>query len=279
MKFSFFGSSLNKKAQEEVKRQAEHEKIRELRMKLRGEQRKIERDIHGIKNEEKQVEAQIKLAAKRGDMVSTKILAREVVRSRKSVDKLLQCKAQINSVLMSVLQTSATSKIASSLQKSSVVLEQVNKSISLPALNEDTHLFCIFPWILCLASKYFKGTHKEWSLEWMGLVQEMAEDAVDAMESDVEEEADAAVEAVINEIVAEVSAKLPSTSRFLPSNGTKLTSEVSTTPLPTHTWPFLWCLSENYQIALMPSEMDPRIIILKKIGFNPLRCILQIISV
>jgi len=53
-----------------------------------------------IKNEELKVKQSIKQAAKRGDMGTAKLLAKEIVRSRKAVARLHTSKAQMNSVVM-----------------------------------------------------------------------------------------------------------------------------------------------------------------------------------
>ena len=53
-----------------------------------------------IQREEEKVRKSIKNAAKRGDTGTAKMLAKEVVRSRKAVNRLHTSKAQMNSVVM-----------------------------------------------------------------------------------------------------------------------------------------------------------------------------------
>ena len=53
-----------------------------------------------IQREEDKVKKSIKEAAKRGDTSTCKMLAKEVVRSRKAVNRLHTSKAQMNSVMM-----------------------------------------------------------------------------------------------------------------------------------------------------------------------------------
>ena len=54
----------------------------------------------GIQREEDKVKRSIKAAAKRGDVSNAKTLAKEIVRSRKVVNRLHTSKAQMNSVMM-----------------------------------------------------------------------------------------------------------------------------------------------------------------------------------
>ena len=53
-----------------------------------------------IQREEGKVKKSIKDAAKRGDTSTCKMLAKEVVRSRKAVNRMHTSKAQMNSVVM-----------------------------------------------------------------------------------------------------------------------------------------------------------------------------------
>ncbi len=56
--------------------------------------------LAGIQREEDKVKKSIKDAAKRGDTQTCKMLAKEVVRSRKAVTRMHTSKAQMNSVVM-----------------------------------------------------------------------------------------------------------------------------------------------------------------------------------
>ncbi|CAF2114654.1 unnamed protein product [Brassica oleracea] len=73
------------------------QRLRDWQCKLRQECRNIERQIRGSK-EERTVQKAIKEAAKRNDMVSAKALAKEIVSSRRTVNKLYENKAQMNSI-------------------------------------------------------------------------------------------------------------------------------------------------------------------------------------
>jgi charged multivesicular body protein 3 len=74
--------------------------LRDWQRKLRQECRNIERQIRDIQKEERNVQKAIKEAAKRNDMVSAKALAKEIVSSRRTVNRLYENKAQMNSISM-----------------------------------------------------------------------------------------------------------------------------------------------------------------------------------
>ena len=58
----------------------------------------------GIQREELKVKKSIKDAAKKGHIDVAKILAKELIQSRKATSKLYTSKAQMNSILMSMQQ-------------------------------------------------------------------------------------------------------------------------------------------------------------------------------
>lgn len=76
------------------------ETTREWKRQLKSQQRALDKQIRGIQREEDKVKRSIKAAAKRGDIGNAKTLAKEIVRSRKAVNRLHTSKAQMNSVMM-----------------------------------------------------------------------------------------------------------------------------------------------------------------------------------
>ena len=100
------------------------DKVKEWKKQMRAEERKLDRQITSegcapgchldglppwltpppptpeIKNEETKVKQSVKQAVKRGDTSTAKMLAKEIVRSRKATARLYTSKAQMNSVVM-----------------------------------------------------------------------------------------------------------------------------------------------------------------------------------
>ncbi|XP_020598243.1 vacuolar protein sorting-associated protein 24 homolog 1-like, partial [Phalaenopsis equestris] len=76
------------------------QQLRDWQRRLRQECRYVERQIRDVEREERNVQKAIKEAAKRNDMASAKTLAKEIVRSRRAVNRLHENKAQLNSVSM-----------------------------------------------------------------------------------------------------------------------------------------------------------------------------------
>lgn len=174
------------------------EQVREWRSKMRKEQRVIDRQIGGIQREEAKVKKSIKDAAKKGQIDVAKILAKELVQSRKAVSKLYASKAQMNSVVMTMQQQLAMMRMSGSIQKSTDVMKAMQGLIKLPEIQAS---------MMDLSREMAKA----------GLIEEMMEDTFEGLEDDdLDEQADKEVDKVLFEItdgqlgvLGPVSTKLP----------------------------------------------------------------------
>ncbi|KAJ4834645.1 hypothetical protein Tsubulata_020213 [Turnera subulata] len=190
--------------------------LRDWQRKLRQECRNIERQIRGntdqmivfwwlingvvvvldVQREEKNVQKAIKEAAKRNDMGSAKALAKELVMSRKAVNRLYENKAQLNSISMHLGESVAIARTVGHLSKSAEVMKLVNNLMKAPEV---------------------AATMMEFSKEMTkaGVIEEMVTDAVDtALDSeDMEEEIEEEVDKVLSEIAGETAAQLPEAVR------------------------------------------------------------------
>eukprot|EP00128_Syssomonas_multiformis_P001412 Colp12_sorted_trinity150504_noHs@29865 len=157
------------------------EQVREWKTKLRSEERALERQILSIDREEKKLQVSIKQAAKKGDQDVCKILAKELVHSRKAKSKLYTSKAQINSVSLQMQNQLATAKISGAIAKSTEVMKAMNKLVKVPEI---------------------AAAMQELSKEMMkaGIIEEMVEDALDQDDAELEEAADEEVNKVLFEL-------------------------------------------------------------------------------
>ncbi|XP_074268209.1 vacuolar protein sorting-associated protein 24 homolog 1-like isoform X1 [Silene latifolia] len=168
------------------------ELLRDWQRKLRQECRNIDRQVRDIEREEKGVQKAIREAAKRNDMVSAKSLAREIVMSRKTVNRLHENKAQLNSISMHLGESVAIARTVGHLQKSAEVMKIVNNLMKAPQV---------------------AVTMQEFSKEMVkaGIIEEFVNEALDdALDSeDMEEETEEEVEKVLTELGTETAAQLP----------------------------------------------------------------------
>ena len=87
------------------------ELAKEWKRKLQKEARAIDREITNIKRQEDRAMKECKALAKANRLPAAKILAKEIVRTRKMVERMYMAKAQLNSV-SNTLQTSVCKFIA-----------------------------------------------------------------------------------------------------------------------------------------------------------------------
>lgn len=172
------------------------QQLRDWQRRLRQECRNIERSIRDIQREEKNVQKSIKESAKRNDMGSAKALAKEILMSRKAVNRLYENKAQLNSISMHLGESVAIARTVGHLSKSTEVMKLVNNLMKAPEV---------------------AVTMQEFSKEMTkaGIIEEMVNDTIDtALDSDdIEEETEEKVDKVLSEIAGETAAQLPEAVR------------------------------------------------------------------
>lgn len=74
--------------------------VKKWRQSLRGQERELEKQIRGIESEETKAKRSLKQVAAKGDKVSSRLLCKEIVKTRKAKEKIFVAKAQLNSVGM-----------------------------------------------------------------------------------------------------------------------------------------------------------------------------------
>ncbi|KAK1398356.1 vacuolar protein sorting-associated protein 24-like [Heracleum sosnowskyi] len=170
--------------------------LREWQRRLRRECLNVDRQIRDIEREEKNVQKAVKEAAKRNDMSSAKSLAKELIRSRRTVNRLHENKAQLNSISMHLGESVAIARTVGHLSKSAEVMKIVNNLMKAPQL---------------------AVTMQEFSKEMImaEVIEEMVNDSVDsALDSeDIEEETEEEVDKVLTAIAGETAAQLPQAVR------------------------------------------------------------------
>lgn len=153
----------------------------------------IDRQIRDIQREEEKVKRSIKDAAKKGQKDVCIILAKEMIQSKKAVNKLYASKAQMNSVLLSMKNQLSVLRMAGALQKSTEVMKAMQNLVKIPEI---------------------QATMRELSKEMMkaGIIEEMLEDTLEGMEDEeeMEEAAEAEVDRILYEVTAGALGKAPS---------------------------------------------------------------------
>ncbi|XP_064200224.1 charged multivesicular body protein 3 isoform X2 [Anguilla rostrata] len=167
--------------------------VNEWSLKIRKEMRVIDRQIRDIQREQEKVKRSIKDAAKKGQRDVCVVLAKEMVQSKRAVNKLYTSKAHMNSVLLSMKNQLSVLRVAGALQKSTEVMKSMQSLVKIPEI---------------------QATMRELSKEMMkaGIIEEMLEDTFEGMEDEeeMEEAAEEEVDKILFEITAGALGKAPS---------------------------------------------------------------------
>lgn len=159
------------------------EQVQEWCKKIRKEGYNLDRQINSIKREELKVTKSLKDAAKKGDTDVCKILAKEIINSRKSVNKLYTAKANLNSVQNQMKGQLATLKVSGSLAQSAEVMKSMNALVKIPETQKV---------MMDLSKEMMKA----------GILEEMLDDTMEGLNEseDLEEAAQEEIDKIILEL-------------------------------------------------------------------------------
>ncbi|XP_065083191.1 charged multivesicular body protein 3 [Ochlerotatus camptorhynchus] len=176
------------------------EMVQEWSSKLRKESYALDRQIRSIQREEDKIKRSLKEAAKKNDKEVCTILAKEILRSRKAVNKMYTSKAHINSVQLQMKNQLATVRVAGSLAKSTEVMQAMQSLVKLPEV---------------------AASMREMSKEMMkaGIIEEMIDETMESLEDvdEMEEEAQKEIDKVLWEITAGKLGEAPSAPMAAPT--------------------------------------------------------------
>lgn len=111
------------------------ERVKQVQSQLRSEQRQLDREIRNIDSGVSKAKLEIKRLAKKGDVKSAKILAREVVRSNAQRERLFVSKARLNSIGLQLNHQLAMFKVTGSMAKSAEIMKLSNALVRLPEMS------------------------------------------------------------------------------------------------------------------------------------------------
>lgn len=162
-----------------TKEERTKEKAREWQRQIRGDMRRLDRDINRIRQEEAKLKREIAVHAKKGNISSVRTLAVQVVRTRKASGRLERVKCSLSAVNLHLTTTTATMATGSSLKMSAKVMKQMNGLMDVPELQET-----------------MRQMRRE--MAKAEIVDEMIEESF--ADSDVEDEVDLEVARVLDEL-------------------------------------------------------------------------------
>ncbi len=157
--------------------------MREYKRSIDRSIRELDREREKIQMQEKKQISEMKQLAKKNQNEAVRIMARNLVQTRRYITKFHKMKAQLNGISLQITTMSSTAEMTNAMKKAGRCMAMMNKQLNLPEMQ-----------------KIMKDFAKE--TEIMDMKEEMVGDAIDgAMEGDDDEEEE---EALVNQVLDEI---------------------------------------------------------------------------
>ncbi|KAJ7109116.1 SNF7 family protein [Mycena epipterygia] len=168
------------------------ERLRQHQRSLAKAQRELDRERTKLEASEKKLIADIKKSAKDGQLNACKVMAKDLVRTRRYVQKFYQMRTQLQAVGLRIQTLRSNQQMADAMRGATRAMASMNRGLNLPGIQRIMTEF-----------------EKESSM--MDMKEEMMSDAVDDVmdeEEDEEEEGDKILKEVLDEIGVNLSQQL-----------------------------------------------------------------------
>ncbi|XP_035780477.1 charged multivesicular body protein 2a-like [Anopheles albimanus] len=173
------------------KRMSPDEMMRKNQRALNKAMRDLDREKMKMEQQEKKIIADIKKLAKENQMDAVKIMAKDLVRTRRYVRKFMLMKANIQAVSLKIQTLKSQNAMGEAMKGVTRAMTNMNRQLNMPQIQKILHEF-------------------EKQSEIMDMKEEMINDAMDdAMEDEGdEEETDAIVSQVLDELGLQMTDQL-----------------------------------------------------------------------
>eukprot|EP01122_Echinamoeba_exundans_P004469 TRINITY_DN1450_c0_g1_i2.p2 TRINITY_DN1450_c0_g1~~TRINITY_DN1450_c0_g1_i2.p2 ORF type:complete len:251 (-),score=68.00 TRINITY_DN1450_c0_g1_i2:995-1747(-) len=170
------------------KRKTPEEVVKEHQRTINRAIRELERERTRLQQSEKKIIMDIKKSAKVGQMGAAKIMAKDLVRTRKHVEKMYKMKTQLQTVSLRLQTIKSQHAMASAMAGVTKAMMKMNRQLNLPAIQKIMMEF-------------------ERQSEIMEMKEETIGDTMDDMMDDGEDE-EAETDNVINQVLDEIGIDL-----------------------------------------------------------------------
>ncbi|KEG06588.1 charged multivesicular body protein 2A [Trypanosoma grayi] len=181
-------------------RETPQEAMRKYKRGLDRTIRDIDRERNKLQQQERKIVVDMKKMAKQDQIDSVRILARDLVRTRKYQHKMYRMRTQIQGVALRIQTMQSTAQMATAMKGVAKAMHKMNTQMNLPEMQRVMREF-------------------EKQNEMMGMKEEMMNDAVDdVMDDEGEEEGETELELqkVMDEVGLEFKSKVGVVDAALP---------------------------------------------------------------
>lgn len=173
------------------KRLTPQEQLRKNQRQLERSQRELEREKTKLQQQEKKLIADIKKSAKQGQTKTMNIQARDLIRTRKQVDKFDKMKMQLQAISLRLQTIRSSNEMTNSMVNATRILNGLNNG----------------PLNLSQLSKISNDFQK--SMDMVDQKQEMVDDVMDdLMDDEIDEEDEEEINEVVGQVLDEIGIDL-----------------------------------------------------------------------
>ena len=181
------------------------ERIKEYNRQIKKSVREIDRERTALERQEKKLLADIKKAAKDGQMDSAKIMAKDLVRTRGYIKKMFKMKAHMEAVSLRLQTMSSSAQMAQCMKGVTKVMGKMNAKMSSANIQKIMMEF-------------------EKQNEMMGMKEEMMGDAMDeAFDDDDDDEEE---NSIVDQVLAELDVVQKDQMAVAPTTSAEASSAV-----------------------------------------------------
>ncbi|KAI0290487.1 SNF7 family protein [Russula brevipes] len=181
------------------------ERLRQHQRSLAKAQRELDRERTKLEQSEKKLITDIKKSAKGGQLNACKVMAKDLVRTRRYVQKFYQMRTQLQAVGLRIQTLRSNQQMADAMRGATRAMKSMNRGLNLPQIQRIMNEF-------------------ERESATMDMKEEMMSDAVDdVMDDDLEdeeEESDKILKQVLDEIGVGLSQQLADAPTSLATTST-----------------------------------------------------------
>uniref|UniRef100_A0A2P2I6C9 Charged multivesicular body protein 2a-like n=1 Tax=Hirondellea gigas TaxID=1518452 RepID=A0A2P2I6C9_9CRUS len=188
------------------KKMTPEEMLRKNQRALTKAMRDLDRERTKMEQQEKKIIADIKKMAKLGQMDAVKVMAKDLVRTRRYVKKFIMMRAQIQAVSLKITTLKSQNAMAQAMKGVTRAMMSMNNQLQLPQIQH-------------IMQEFEKQT------ELMNMKEEMMNDVIDdAMEGEGDEDES---DAIVSQVLDELGLQMTEGLGVLPSTGGTLTASTT----------------------------------------------------
>lgn len=182
------------------------ERLRKHQRALEKTQRELDRERVKLENQEKKLVQDIKKSAKNGQTGPLRVQAKDLVRTRRYIQKFYQMRTQLQAISLRIQTVRSNEQMMQSMKGATALLGSMNRQMNLPALQR-------------IAMEFEKEN------DIMDQRQEMMDDAIDDV-TGLEDEEES--EEVVNQVLDEIGIDLGQAVCFFNSCARNMEANAST---------------------------------------------------